>query len=350
MKVAYVIGRFQPFHNGHKALIDKALEIADRVVIVLGDTGCKPDLRDPWTPQDRADMIAEAYQKTGAWKIDFVSVEDVPYDDEQWAENLRAAVSPHTALWSECFLVGHKKDASSFYLDMFPEWQYVEADPVKNIHVLGDVPIDGTLIRQSYFGMTGGPWNWKYHVPTGVHDYMSRWARLNKEEFRRISKERGAEVAHQIEWECEATRKYGKPNHATVDALLEAPGSILLIRRKGDLGNGAFALPGGFVGAGERLYRAALRELHEETGIKLDDKHVPPEKRFLVPFDHPKRSINGRIITNVLHVKVESEIQATAGDDAADAFWVPKSSLPAMKRQFFSDHYHIIQHFIKENS
>lgn len=348
MRIAYVIGRFQPFHIGHQALIDKALEIADRVVVVLGDTGCKPDFRNPWTPLERVNMISAVY-RAQIERMNFVAVEDVPYDDHAWKTNVMkklAAIAPVTWVGvTERFLVGHKKDASSFYLDMFPEWQYVEAEQVKNIHVFGETPIDGTELRWNYFGLTGGVWNWKYHVPAQVDEFMRAWARRNRKEYERIRKERAALVDHKVEWTCEATRKYGAPTHATVDTLLESPESILLVRRKGDIGNGALAIPGGFVEPHERLFEAALRELSEETGIRLT---VP--RQHLVPFDHPKRSLNGRVITNVLHIKTSHEHEVKAGDDAADALWVRKEDLPRLKREFFADHYHIVQHFIKETA
>lgn len=39
MKIAYVIGRFQPFHLGHKEMVLKALEIANNVVVVIRRIG-----------------------------------------------------------------------------------------------------------------------------------------------------------------------------------------------------------------------------------------------------------------------------------------------------------------------
>ena len=39
--------------------------------------------------------------------------------------------------------------------------------------------------------------------------------------------------------------------------------------------------------------------------------------------------------------------EVTAADDAALAQWVPVASLPAMEEQFFEDHFHILNHFLK---
>jgi bifunctional NMN adenylyltransferase/nudix hydrolase len=341
MKVAYVIGRFQPFHNGHKALIDKALEIADRVVVVLGDTGRARDFRDPWTAQERAEMIIAAYFGKGASRIEITAVEDVLYDDEAWAKSLRARVAFFSKGAAERFLVGHKKDASTFYLDMFPDWQYVEVEEVK-----GDewrtLSIDGTFLRNIFFkGVLP-----EKDMPAPVIEYIDKWRLANNEIYARLVRECSAVRSHGMDWQCAGTAKYGGPFHVAVDALLESDDHVLLIRRGGDVGNGALAMPGGFVDPKERLLDAALRELYEETGVKIHKSNVPPERTFLKPFDHPSRSMRGRIVTNVLHLRVRQPIGVKAGDDANEAIWVLKSELPALKRQFFSDHYHIVQHFI----
>ena len=348
-KIAYVIGRFQPFHNGHKAMIDKALEIADEVVVIIGDTGCRPDFKNPWTVAERQIMIVGCYTRAEAARLRFLSVEDQPYDDEAWTNSVHAAINRANAdagsLPWERFLVGFKKDASSFYLKLFPEWQFVGIDPVLNAAMCGNPVLDATKIRESYFGLHGGGWNWKYHLPFDVVCILNEWAKDEMAEFSRIRDEYEAIQKHNMEWDCIAVRKYGGPVIAAVDALLHTDEEVLLIRRGKGVGKGALALPGGFVDPSERLLDAALRELHEETGIRLDKRDFDSRPGALIPFDHPGRSMRGRIITNVLKAKVPGAVAnfpPTAGDDASEALWVKKADLLGLKREFFADHFHII--------
>jgi ADP-ribose pyrophosphatase YjhB (NUDIX family) len=52
-------------------------------------------------------------------------------------------------------------------------------------------------------------------------------------------------------------------------ALVEKSGALLLVRRKTDPWAGCWYLPAGFVEADEDPYRAAERELNEETGLEV---------------------------------------------------------------------------------
>ena len=54
-------------------------------------------------------------------------------------------------------------------------------------------------------------------------------------------------------------------------------GRVLLGRRKGSHGAGLWALPGGWLEEYESFERCALREVHEETGLKADDVAPPAD-------------------------------------------------------------------------
>lgn len=55
---ALLVGRFQPFHDGHKALVARAIAENGQVVIGLRDTGVDAD--NPYTISERLDRIHEA--------------------------------------------------------------------------------------------------------------------------------------------------------------------------------------------------------------------------------------------------------------------------------------------------
>lgn len=56
-----------------------------------------------------------------------------------------------------------------------------------------------------------------------------------------------------------------------VHVVLERDGRVLLMRRAGTgFFDGLYSLPGGHVEPGESVRQAAVRELFEETGVRLD--------------------------------------------------------------------------------
>ncbi len=58
-KYALFIGRWQPFHNGHKYLIDKALSAGEDVCVAIRDTEISD--QNPYTAEQRVEMIRRIY-------------------------------------------------------------------------------------------------------------------------------------------------------------------------------------------------------------------------------------------------------------------------------------------------
>ena len=98
---------------------------------------------------------------------------------------------------------------------------------------------------------------------------------------------------------------------------------VLLIQRKYEPYQGAWAIPGGFVQMGESLEEAARRELMEETAVS----NVYLEQLFT--FGQPDRDPRTRVITIAYIALVPYDaIQPQAGDDAAEAAWFSMNDLP----------------------
>jgi len=133
------------------------------------------------------------------------------------------------------------------------------------------------------------------------------------------------------------------PMFITVDAVVVQSGHILLIERKAQPGKGLMALPGGFLDANETLKTAVIRELREETRIKVPAPVLAGSITKQQVFDDPYRSARGRTVTHAYLIELkDGELpKVKGGDDAAKAFWVPFAEIkPEM---MFEDHFHIIQ-------
>ncbi|MGE5388412.1 MAG: NUDIX domain-containing protein, partial [Hyphomicrobiales bacterium] len=138
------------------------------------------------------------------------------------------------------------------------------------------------------------------------------------------------------------------PIFVTVDAAVAHSGHVLLVKRKAQPGKGLWALPGGFVGASETLFDACLRELREETRLKIPPPVLRGNLRGEKVFDHPDRSLRGRTITHAFYFDFPSgNLPAVRGaDDAARARWIPVSEVQSMRASLFEDHFFILEHFL----
>ncbi|MGW7537809.1 NUDIX domain-containing protein [Amycolatopsis sp. NPDC054798] len=121
---------------------------------------------------------------------------------------------------------------------------------------------------------------------------------------------------------------------ADVVALARIDGvrHVLLVRRADDADAypGYWALPGGGLDPGETFRQAAVRELAEETGLKIADLGQ------LGIYDAPRRDPRGRVISVVFYAVLPDAPCPIAGDDASAAEWVPFDL--ALRRHKAFDH------------
>lgn len=336
-QVAVLIGRFQPFHNGHAALLARALAIAPQVVVVLGSSFHARSSKNPFSWQERAAMINGTLSEQDQARVSYVAVRDY-YEDTRWATAVRKQVEQQANGATGITLVGHFKDASSYYLDLFPQWQMVAADNEQQIDATG---IRRILFEAENIGVSLDVI--AQRVPVTVRQYLKAWAILPY--YAALVQEHAQLAAYKAAW---SAAPY-PPIFSTVDAVVKTGGHILLVQRGGFPGKGLWALPGGFLDPHERLLQGALRELVEETQLSVLPSSLANALVDVKVFDHPERSLRGRTITHAhfFDLKTEHLPEVEAADDAAQAVWLPIGKIRDMEEQFFDDHFHILDHFLK---
>jgi 8-oxo-dGTP diphosphatase len=105
----------------------------------------------------------------------------------------------------------------------------------------------------------------------------------------------------------------------TVDVIIEVGDDIVLVRRKNP--PEGWAIPGGFVEAGETAETAAVREALEETGLAVT------LVLLLGVYSDPSRDPRFHTISAVYVGR--SEGRPTGGDDAAEARLFGEGNLPS---------------------
>jgi bifunctional NMN adenylyltransferase/nudix hydrolase len=330
--LAVVIGRFQPFHHGHLALLEHALSLAPRALLVLGSARGPRMAKNPFSFEERKATILASLPTEQRARVSCVGVRDY-YDEPRWAAAVKAAVARETT--GRVALVGFRKDDSSSYLSLFPEW--------REVSLPRQAPIDGTALRRSYFAssVTGDalPAELVSAVPAPVADFLIGFRK--SAEFAALREELVALDDNALRW--------GTGPFVTVDAVVTRGEQLLLIQRGRPPGKGQWALPGGFLEGSERLLTGAMRELREETQLACSDDELRQALRGVAVFDHPQRSQRGRTITHAHYFDLPpgASSEVAGADDAEAAHWVPVAGLCDRTHELFEDHFQIIDHFLK---
>lgn len=134
-----------------------------------------------------------------------------------------------------------------------------------------------------------------------------------------------------------------KTPYLTTDGIIELYEGetfkgIVLIERSND--PKGLALPGGFVDVGESVEEALVREMQEETNLKVEIS------KLLGVYSDPKR--DPRFHTASVVFIVQAQGQPKGGDDAKEAKLYALEEIPMDQLVF--DHRVILKEYLKQRS
>lgn len=355
------IGRFQPLHKGHEEVIRRAMSNSDHLLVIIGSSNIAATVKNPFTGGQRRTMISDFL-----WKSEdipnknytLVNVGDYPYSDSTWMGEIHRLVSLQcddilrkTGQLPTVKLVGSDRDDSTWYLSAFPRWQLDLIDPFPE-----GGNMNATELRHRLFARelaveevneTIFP-----ELSEHVRAYIRGWMATSTSYANLVAEEKCIRD-YKERW---ASAPYA-PTFITADAVVIQSGHLLVVERGQRPGKGLYALPGGFVNQKERVRDAAVRELIEETGLKVPEAVLKGSIRATETFDHPDRSLRGRTVTYASlimlddtkplpRVKGQNVPAHESGGkeivETAKAFWMPLSQARRQPELWFEDHWHII--------
>jgi len=331
-----MIGRFAPAHNAHVEMLKRAGALANKVIIIRGSAGQPRTFKNPWIDREIAVMLQSAVadiSKENSAEYVIEQVRDYLYNDTAWAAVVQAAAYKHIGDFDSVGIIGHAKDASSYYLKMFPQWKLIEQPLIE--------PLNASQIRELYFSPTICNMNWFTGVlPESTLNYL-RWFK-DSPEYEQVVKEKEFIETYKKQFEHLAYA----PTFVTADAVVVQSGHVLLVKRGAEPGRGLWAFPGGFLNAktDKSLLDTALRELKEETKIDVPDKVLRGNIKTSKVFDAIGRSARGRTITHAYFITLQDGEwnlpKVKGADDALEAKWIPLSQVKS--EEMFEDHYEIL--------
>lgn len=343
LDIAVYIGRFQPLHNGHLALLRQALAVAPLVVVVIGSAHQARTPKNPFTWEERAEMIRLALPAADRARVRYLPVRD-HYDEAKWVAAVQhgvQVVAEQAGLGHRpaVALIGHFKDATSAYLQQFGGWTLRSVERAS--------PVDAVHIRSAWLGSAGKDLDASLSAlasvaPATTLDFMRAWSLLPF--YPTLAAEWLMLQQYRQAW---ASAPYA-PVFVTVDTVVRCADHVLLIQRGQPPGVGLYAVPGGFIEARETAYQSALRELREETRLSLLESTMKGCLKSSAVFDHPDRSQRGRTITHAFYFDLGHRAlpEVLADDDAQSAAWVPVADIVGLEDRFHDDHFHMLEHFL----
>jgi len=166
---AIMVGRFQPFHNGHIRLIDKMLDECEQISIIIGSSQEFGSEKNPFRFRERKEMITNYYKdETFKKRMKIIGQIDL-HDFHGWV---------HTVLDSVADAYDSPLPVEAFYCGLPYDSQWYTPD-IKKVEILSrtnpDLPyVSGTLIREQIMFQDE---RWKNLVPHVNHGQMEALGR-----------------------------------------------------------------------------------------------------------------------------------------------------------------------------
>lgn len=336
------IGRFQPPHLGHLAVIHEAIKRARQVIVLIGSAWQARSLRNPWRFEERRDMLRSCFDARDNQRLEIEPLLDALYNDDVWVRDVQRKVRdiarPSQGKLPRIGLIGASRGQSSYYLSLFPQWESVS---VPLVYGISASQIRERLFQSSFLATDYLATGAEHHLPPKVHQALTTFRQSSAGQ--QLLEEQNLVEQYRRAW---AQAPY-PPIFVTVNAVVVQSGHVLLVKRKAAPGKGLFALPGGFINSHERLLDACLRELRERVRLKVPEPVLKGSLRERRLFDEPHRSWRGRSLAEAFYFALRPEQQlpklkpAKGGDTAQ---WVALADLEP--ETLFEDHFFIIQNFL----
>jgi len=348
------IGRFSPFHMGHLSVLRRALRTSENVLVLVGSCGRARDLKNPFTFDERAEMIHRAALGVNHnATLMVMPIRDYIYNDQKWITQVQERVEEfkrEQLTPGKAYLTGSDRDESTWYLGAFGD--YFLDDLVEAIDL--EVNMSATAIRDALFSAKAESQqkgvsvqdlnifkNLDLFVTGSTYRFLLEF--IQKPCYLDLVKEYEFIQSHKAKW---SVAPY-KPVFSTVDACVIQSGHVLVNVRDNFPGTGLWALPGGYLEQDERLVDGAIRELQEETKIGLAPAQLRGSIKAKEIFDHPSRSARGRIVTTCFLFRLDDtkalpKVKPQAGE-VKKVMWVPLAEALSNTDAWFEDHLEILE-------
>lgn len=164
--VGLIVGRFQTFHKGHQRLVDTALSLCDRVLILVGSAQETGTERNPFNIKTRIEMIEAVYDMP---EVMIYALPDLTNENDitpDWGKYVMVNAKAYVHKAPELMVYGNDEARS--------KWFAVEdiKDTSEFIINRSALPISGTMMRQLM--LDDNREEWMRWVSPKLHKFYDR--------------------------------------------------------------------------------------------------------------------------------------------------------------------------------
>ena len=316
MKISILCARTQIVHFGHMQVISNALNETDKLIIILGSSKEKPTKRNPFSFHERKKCIERYMQELelDSNRVFFEAMCDYTYNDLKWETEVRKVVSKYTKNNDCVYLTGYKKDGSSYYLSMFPEWR--ELPFTKFVRNLSSTGIRNDIAA-------GKLQNHKDNISTFMYNEFEN----PNSEYSRIIRETNKE---------NSSNKYIV--HEQVNVIVSSGHVLLNINND----TNRFKLPSSLLEFDETVQETSVSSiLSSDTQLNLTKNIINARRQRSHFFDDPYRSETDRVIAQGIYYTLVN--QSKLPKISKNSAWVPLHELK--RKNMDDDHFYIVKYF-----
>ncbi|GMK41911.1 hypothetical protein PCCS19_49700 [Paenibacillus sp. CCS19] len=190
-RFGFILGRFQPLHIGHERMIETALDVCDKVLVLVGSAQLRGTVRNPLDIELRVRLLRKVYGK----RIEIAPLVDYSHEGD------------HSHAWGLYLLHAAQQygiDRRFPKLDLMiagddeERGQWFPEDAIAGIHQLAvpraDIPISATLLREAV--IAGDEGYWQVYTNPALHDEFEtiRTALLEIDYYRERAEEEAASL------------------------------------------------------------------------------------------------------------------------------------------------------------
>lgn len=141
---AMVLGRFQPVHLGHIHLFKRALEECRQLIIAVGSSEESRTPENPFTYDERKEMLAQALQAEGIKSFQIVPVPDIG-DHARYVSHVKSLLPPFAMVFTNNSFTKELFGDAGIAIEWVDLYQGINATKIREDISRG--VYDGTLLH-----------------------------------------------------------------------------------------------------------------------------------------------------------------------------------------------------------